>query len=232
MINDQQPSDELDKYLAWLISQNSIDVDPHGYFGQWTREQWESALEVRNAITFADRAVSGTGDYLHPTTHVPEWLRDILNATWFRHPGSDPTPHWLTSIDHRINWFALADDHPQLVLENPYTELITPTMMREAVDLARTRGAQVVIHADLGAGRDSGTVTCGLNAIYLADDATTLVIDIADIFGGIVPNPTTGSGCIPAVNTAINYDTVYYAWEWSGMSWPDLSDDSSAGFSV
>ena len=34
VIKDQQPSGELDKYLAWLISENKIDIDPHGYIGQ------------------------------------------------------------------------------------------------------------------------------------------------------------------------------------------------------
>lgn len=230
MINDQQPSDDLDQYLEWLISLNAVDIDPKDYIGQWTREQSSSAFEVRNAITGPIDEISGIGDYLHPTSSVPEWLRDVLNKTWFMHPGSDPAPSWLTSIDHRIDWFALADDHPELLLDNPYTQLITPTMMRDAVDLARARDAQVITYADLGPGRVVGTIMCGLSALYIgADHDPTLIVDITDIFGGITPDASSGQRSVPALSTAIDPDTVYFGWEWFGMSWPDNPHDPSHG---
>lgn len=226
MTNDQQPSDDLDQYLEWLISLNAVDIDPKDYIGQWTSDQWQSAVEVRNAITAPVDEIVGIGDYLHPTSSVPEWLRDVLNATWFMHPGLDLVPSWLTSIDHRIDWFALADEHPEFILDNPYTQLITPSMMYDAMTLARALAAQVIVYVDIGPGREPGTIVGGFNALYIAaDHDPTLIVDITDHFGGITPNPTSGPKSIPALNTAIDPDTVYFGWEWSDMSWPDIAHE-------
>ncbi|REE05272.1 hypothetical protein [Citricoccus muralis] len=224
MPNDHQPSDELDQYLGWLVSLNAADlkIEPKAYIDQWTREQWQSAFEVRGAITTLVDDIRGIGAHLDPTSSVPEWLRDVLNTTWFMHPGSDPTPRWLTSIDHRIDWFALADEHPELTLDNPYTQLITSTMMREAWNLVSDRQAQLVACLELGSGLDTGTIVGGLSALYVeADHDPTLIVDIADMFGGIPPQPASGPRSVPALNTAIDSDTVYFGWEWFSMSWPD-----------
>ena len=224
MPNDQHPSDDLDQYLEWLISLNAVDIkiEPKAYIDQWTREQWQSAFEVRRAITSPIDEVRGIGAHLHPTSSVPEWLRDVLNTTWFMHQGSDLVPSWLTSIDHRMDWFALADDHPELILNIPYTQLITPSMMREAVTLASTRQAEVISYVELGSGGDNGTIVGGLSALYVAaDHDPTLIVDMTDIFGGIPPQPTSGPRSVPAINTAIDPDTVYFGWEWFSMSWPD-----------
>ncbi|MEO9249122.1 hypothetical protein ABDK96_15665 [Citricoccus nitrophenolicus] len=224
MTDHEQPSDDLDQYLEWLVSVDAVDIDPKDYIGQWTREQWQSAFEVRKAITTPIDVVRGIGKYLHPSSSVPEWLRDILNTTWFMRPGSDPAPSWLTSVDHRIDWFSLADEHPELILYNPYTQLITPSMMGDAVTLARARAAEVITYADLGPGRDPGTIVCGFNALYIAaDHDPTLIVDITDIFGGITPAPTSGPKSIPALSTAIDPDTVFFGWEWSNMYWPDTA---------
>ncbi len=124
MSNDQPSFEELEQVVALLHSVNSIAIDLGDYTRQWTREQWLSAFEVRNAITASHPEASGIADYLLPTSHVPEWLREILNETGFRHRGSEPAPSWLTSLDHRIDWFALADEHPELILDNPYTPIL------------------------------------------------------------------------------------------------------------
>ena len=232
MPNDHQPSDELDQYLERLIALNAADIkiEATAYIGQWTRDQWQSAFEVRNAITTPVDDIRGIGGYLNPTSSVPEWLRDVLNTTWFMHPGSDPMPRWLTSIDHRINWFALADDHLELILDNPYTQLITPSMMREAANLASDRQAQVITCLELGSGRDTGTIVGGLSALYVdADHDPTVIVDMTEIFGGIAPQPTSGRRSVPALNTAIDPDTVYFGWEWFSMSWPDNPHDSLHG---
>lgn len=42
------------------------------YLGQWTLDQWQSALGVRNAITGPIDQLIGIGDYLHTTSRVPE----------------------------------------------------------------------------------------------------------------------------------------------------------------
>jgi hypothetical protein len=166
--------------------------------------------------------IPGIAECLLPTSHMPEWLRESLNDTWFMHPVSNRAPSWLTSIDHRIDWFALANDHPELVLENPHTRLLTPAMMRDAVALARTRQAQVVTYAVLGPGRDTGTITCGLSALYIAaDHDPTLIVDITDMFGGITPEPSSGPNSIPALSNASDLDRVYFGWEWFSMPWPD-----------
>lgn len=222
MINDRPASEELDQIVAMLLSVNSVDTDLVDYMEQWTREQWLSAFEVRNAITASSEQAFDIADYLLPTSLVPDWLRDILNQTWFRHAGSHPAPSWLTSIDHRIDWFALADHHPEMVLHNPYTQLITPTMMREAATLGHTRAAQVVTHAELGSGREIGTITCRLGAFYISTyHDPTLIVDITDIFGGITPDPVNSPGPTPTLNTATGPDTVYFGWEWFSVSWPN-----------
>lgn len=231
MINDQPASEELDQLVALLHSVNSVAIDLADYIAQWTREQWLSAFEVRRAIRAASQAAPGISDYLLPTSHVPEWLRETLNQTWFVHPGSHPAPSWLTSIDYRIDWFALADEHPALVLDNPCTELVTPSMMRDAVTLARTRDAQVLVKADLRPSRGLRTIICELTAIYISSDHDpSLLVDITDIFGGITPEPASGPRAIPALNTATDPYTVYFGWEWFKMSWPDNPEVPPHGY--
>lgn len=103
-------------------------------------------------------------------------------------------------------------------------------MMRDAMTLACTRHAQVVTYAELGPGRDTRTIACGLGALYIAaDHDPTLMVDITDVFGGITPEPASEPKTLPACGTATDAHAVYFGWEWFSMSWPGNPDDSSYG---
>ncbi|MGM7669280.1 hypothetical protein [Microbacterium sp. A93] len=221
MTNDQHRANDLAQHLSWLLTVNDVGDTPQQFFEQWSRDQWHSVIEVRNAVARPPLSGSHTGDYLNPTAVVPEWLRSELNRTWFIHPGSDPVPRWATSIDHRIDWFALADKHPELTVGNPYTQLITPTMMREATVLAWSKAAEVITHAYLEPGREPGTIHCAINALYVCSEhAPTVIVDIADIFGGLPPEPVCGTQAPLDASAATNPDGVYFGWTWCNMPLP------------
>lgn len=222
MSDDQHPTDGIDQAFAWLRAVNPADLNLEKHVDPRTCAKWDSAFEIHDATSESNQEVASGRDFLNGTCGVPQWLREGLKKIWFIRPGAVPQSNWLVSIDCETDWFTLADEHAELVLENPYTQLISPTMMREAVDQASVRGAEVVTHAELSPGRDQGTVSCGLTALYISSDHDpTLILDIAEIFGGITPEPTTGPNTVPALHAATDPEKVYFGWEWFNMSWPD-----------
>lgn len=222
MSDNLYPSDGLDQVFAWLRAVNPTDLNLAKHVDPRTRAKRETSFGVHNATSDPRHEVASVRVHPNETSGVPQWLCESPKTIRLVHLGAVPLSSWLISIDRETDWFTLADKHFELQLENPYTRLISPTMMREAVTQAHCRGAEVVTHAELSPGRDQGTVSCGLAALYISSDHDpTLILDVAEIFGGIVPEPMTGPNTVPARHAATDPDRVYFGWEWFSMFWPD-----------